>query len=88
MGECYNKSSTTNRWLLPVGNCLESFFDLYIPAASVQRLRFFNSYDQTRYPKGLKVLLLFLLLFESPLAEGKFYRAVVVVPDVSSDADW
>ena len=73
---------------MPVGNCLESVVDLYIPAASVQCLRFFNSYDQSRYPKLLKVLLLFLLLFESPLAEAKFYRVVVVAPDVSSDADW
>ena len=36
----------------------------------------------------MKVLLLFLLLVESPLAEGQFSSAVAAALDVSSDRDW
>ena len=36
----------------------------------------------------MKVLLLFLPLVESPLAEGQFSSAVATALDVSSDTDW
>ena len=41
----HNKSLTFASWY-----SLESVVDLYIPAASVQRLRFLTSYDKARYP--------------------------------------
>ena len=36
----------------------------------------------------MKILLLFLLLVESPLAQGQFSSAVAATLDFSSDTDW